>query len=142
MRWRLGHGPESPRGRAANGLISCPQLPVFIAIGDSDPMILPHYSYLAQLAQVKGDTPGQVRAGMAAGPVPMDRADPWHQTARPAGGERRRDTGGTVRRRGPDLDATAARLGVHGNRYNDLHMNLVGRWHDHVIPACALSLLP
>jgi aryl-alcohol dehydrogenase-like predicted oxidoreductase len=26
-----------------------------------------------------------------------------------------------------DLDATAARLGVHGNRYNDLHMNLVGR---------------
>jgi hypothetical protein len=57
----------------------------------------------------------------------MDRADPWHQTARPAGGERRRDTGGAVRRRGPDLDVTAARLGVHGNRYNDLHMNLVGR---------------
>jgi hypothetical protein len=57
----------------------------------------------------------------------MDRADPWHQTARPAGGERRRYTGGAVRRLGPDLDATAARLGVHGSRYNDLHMNLVGR---------------
>ncbi len=50
MRWRLGHGPESPRGRAANGLVSCLQLPVFIANGDSDPMILPHYSYLASWA--------------------------------------------------------------------------------------------
>jgi aryl-alcohol dehydrogenase-like predicted oxidoreductase len=60
MRWRLGHGPESPGGRAANGLVSCLQLPVFIANGDSDPMILPHYSHLAQLAQVKGATPGQV----------------------------------------------------------------------------------
>jgi pimeloyl-ACP methyl ester carboxylesterase len=46
MRWRLGHGPESPRGRAANGLVSCLQLPVFIANGDSDPMILPQYSHL------------------------------------------------------------------------------------------------
>lgn len=26
-----------------------------------------------------------------------------------------------------DLSAIAARLGVHGNRYNDLHMGLVGR---------------
>jgi aryl-alcohol dehydrogenase-like predicted oxidoreductase len=26
-----------------------------------------------------------------------------------------------------DLNSTAARLGVHGNRYNDLHMSLVGR---------------
>lgn len=26
-----------------------------------------------------------------------------------------------------DLDSVAARIGVHGNRYNDLHMNLVGR---------------
>jgi aryl-alcohol dehydrogenase-like predicted oxidoreductase len=25
-----------------------------------------------------------------------------------------------------DLDVTAARIGVHGNRYNDLHMGLVG----------------
>jgi|HubBroStandDraft_6_1064221.scaffolds.fasta_scaffold142013_1 hypothetical protein len=24
MRWRLGHGPESPHGRAVNGLVSCP----------------------------------------------------------------------------------------------------------------------
>ena len=26
-----------------------------------------------------------------------------------------------------DLNAAAARIGVHGNRYNDLHMGLVGR---------------
>jgi aryl-alcohol dehydrogenase-like predicted oxidoreductase len=26
-----------------------------------------------------------------------------------------------------DLDATAARIGVHGERYNDLHMGMVGR---------------
>ena len=26
--------------------LSCVQLPVFVANGDSDPMILPHYSYL------------------------------------------------------------------------------------------------
>jgi aryl-alcohol dehydrogenase-like predicted oxidoreductase len=26
-----------------------------------------------------------------------------------------------------DLDTTAARIGVHGNRYNDMHMSLVGR---------------
>jgi len=26
-----------------------------------------------------------------------------------------------------DLDATAAQIGVHGNRYNDPHMGLVGR---------------
>jgi aryl-alcohol dehydrogenase-like predicted oxidoreductase len=26
-----------------------------------------------------------------------------------------------------DLNTTAARIGVHGNRYNDLHMRLVGK---------------
>ena len=26
--------------------LSCLQMPVFVANGDSDPMILPHYSYL------------------------------------------------------------------------------------------------
>jgi hypothetical protein len=26
-----------------------------------------------------------------------------------------------------DLNAAAARMGVHGNRYNDRHMSLVGR---------------
>jgi len=26
-----------------------------------------------------------------------------------------------------DLNTTAARIGVHGNRYNDTHMSLVGR---------------
>jgi hypothetical protein len=26
-----------------------------------------------------------------------------------------------------DLDTMAARIGVHGERYNDLHMSLVGR---------------
>ncbi|MFE9399327.1 hypothetical protein [Streptomyces flavidovirens] len=26
-----------------------------------------------------------------------------------------------------DLDATAARIGVHGDRYNDVHMGLVGK---------------
>ena len=26
-----------------------------------------------------------------------------------------------------DLSTTAARLGVHGNRYNDMHLSLVGR---------------
>jgi hypothetical protein len=26
-----------------------------------------------------------------------------------------------------DLDTTTARIGVHGNRYNDMHMSLVGR---------------
>jgi len=26
-----------------------------------------------------------------------------------------------------DLNTTAARIGVHGNRYNDLHLGLIGR---------------
>ncbi|MFE2748547.1 hypothetical protein ACFXKX_30120 [Streptomyces scopuliridis] len=26
-----------------------------------------------------------------------------------------------------DLDATATRIGVHGDRYNEIHMDLVGR---------------
>lgn len=26
-----------------------------------------------------------------------------------------------------DLDATAARIGVHGDRYNEMHLGLVGK---------------
>jgi pimeloyl-ACP methyl ester carboxylesterase len=69
--WCRRPAPSSPAGRkgshmdsvysglpnkqvsAANGIdyallqrLSCLQMPVFVANGDSDPMILPHYSYL------------------------------------------------------------------------------------------------
>jgi hypothetical protein len=44
----------------------------------------------------------------------------------------RRHTGagraGLAARSAPaDLNGTAARIGVHGNRYNEQHMSLVGR---------------
>ena len=76
MRWRLGHGSESPRGRAANGLVSCLQLPVFIANGDSDPMILPHYSYLASWPATAGKAePPRADQGVADASLTRRRAE-------------------------------------------------------------------
>jgi pimeloyl-ACP methyl ester carboxylesterase len=50
----LGHPPSAVRRGLHLGIpdhallqrVSCLQMPVFVANGDSDPMILPHYSYL------------------------------------------------------------------------------------------------
>ena len=95
----------------------------------------------AQLAQVKGATPGQLA------PAWLLAQHPWIV---PIPGTRRHDrleenAAATQVALSADEVPISTRqrpLGVHGNRYNDLHMNLVGRRHDHVIPACALSLLP
>ncbi len=79
------------------------------------------------LAQAKGATPGQIALAWLLAQYPWIVAIP---------GTRRRDrlqenvaatqialSADEV----ADLNTTAARLGVHGSRYNDAHLNLVGR---------------
>ena len=83
--------------------------------------------HVTTLAHARGATPGQV-------------ALTWllarHRQIVPIPGTRRRErleenTAATQVALSADeiadLDAMAARIGVHGNRYNDLHMNLVDR---------------
>jgi aryl-alcohol dehydrogenase-like predicted oxidoreductase len=83
--------------------------------------------HVAQLAQAKGATPGQVALAWLLA---------QHRWIVPIPGTRRRErleenaaatqvalSADEV----ADLDTMAARIGVHGTRYNDLHMGLVGR---------------
>ncbi len=83
--------------------------------------------HVAQLAQAKGHTPGQVALAW------LLAQHPWIV---PIPGTRRRErleeNAGATRvalsaDELADLDAMAARIGVHGDRYNDLHMGLVGQ---------------
>jgi len=83
--------------------------------------------HVSELGQARGATPGQVALAwlLAQGqhivPIPGTRRR-----------ERLEENSGATRvalsaDEIADLNATAARLGVHGNRYNDHHMGLVGR---------------
>jgi aryl-alcohol dehydrogenase-like predicted oxidoreductase len=82
---------------------------------------------VAMLAQAKGARPGQVALAW------LLAQQPWIV---PIPGTRRRER---LKENAAatqvalsademaDLNTTAARLGVHGNRYNDMHLSLVGR---------------
>lgn len=82
--------------------------------------------HVTQLAHAKGATPGQiVLAWLLA----------QHRWIVPIPGTRRRERleenaaatqAALSADEVADLDTTAAQIGVHGNRYNDLHMGLVG----------------
>jgi aryl-alcohol dehydrogenase-like predicted oxidoreductase len=83
--------------------------------------------HVTHLAKAKGATPGQVVLAWLLA---------QHRWIVPIPGTRRRDrleeNAGATRvalsaDEVADLDAKAAQIGVHGNRYNDLHMRLVGR---------------
>ena len=83
--------------------------------------------HVAGLAAAKGATPGQIALAW------LLAQHPW---IAPIPGTRRRErlTENAGAAQVPlsadevaDLNATATRIGVHGNRYNDLHMSLVGR---------------
>ncbi len=83
--------------------------------------------HVTALAHARGATPGQVALAWLLA---------QHRQIVPIPGTRRRErlaenTAATQVALSADeiadLDALAARLGVHGNRYNDLHMGLVGR---------------
>ena len=83
--------------------------------------------HVAGLAATKGATPGQIALAW------LLAQHPW---IAPIPGTRRRErlTENAGATQVPlsadevaDLNATATRIGVHGNRYNDLHMSLVGR---------------
>ena len=83
--------------------------------------------HVARLAAAKGATPGQIALAW------LLTQHPWIV---PIPGTRRRER---LRENADatqvplsadevaDLNTTAARIGVHGNRYNDTHMSLVGR---------------
>jgi aryl-alcohol dehydrogenase-like predicted oxidoreductase len=84
-------------------------------------------AHVADLATAKGTTPGQVALAW------LLAQHPW---IAPIPGTRRRErlaenAAATHVALSADeianLNTTAARIGVHGNRYNDLHMSLVGR---------------
>jgi aryl-alcohol dehydrogenase-like predicted oxidoreductase len=83
--------------------------------------------HVTALARARGGTPGQVALAWLLA---------QHQWIVPIPGTRRRErlaenaaatqvalSADEI----ADLNTTAARIGVHGNRYNDLHMGLVGR---------------
>ena len=83
--------------------------------------------HVSALAQARGATPGQVALAWL-----LSR----YRQIVPIPGTRRRarleeNTAATQvplsADESADLDTLAARIGVHGNRYNDLHMGLVGR---------------
>ena len=83
--------------------------------------------HVAVLAAVKGATPGQIALAW------LLAQQPW---IAPIPGTRRHErlaenaAATSVALSADDvadLDAAAARLGVHGNRYNDSHLRLVGR---------------
>lgn len=75
---------------------------------------------------ISGECPA-APGGLAAGPASVDRADPRHQVARAAGGNAAATELALTADEVADLNTAAAQLGVHGNRYKDLHMGLVGR---------------
>jgi aryl-alcohol dehydrogenase-like predicted oxidoreductase len=83
--------------------------------------------HVAELAQAKGATPGQVALSW------LLAQQPW---IAPIPGTRRRErlaenAGATQVALSADeladLNTTAERFAIHGNRYNELHMSLVGR---------------
>lgn len=83
--------------------------------------------HLAVLAEAKGATPGQVALAWLLA---------QHRWIVPIPGTRRRarlEENAAATRVAlsadevADLSTAAAQLGVHGNRYNDLHISLVGR---------------
>jgi aryl-alcohol dehydrogenase-like predicted oxidoreductase len=83
--------------------------------------------YVTALARVRDATPGQVALAWLLA---------QHRQIVPIPGTRRRErlqeNAATTQvalsaDEIADLNTTAARIGVHGNRYNDLHMSLVGR---------------
>ena len=71
-------------------------------------------------------TPGQVALGLAARTAAVDRADPRHPPARARRRERRRHPAALSGRRRGRPRPLAARLGVHGDRYNPAGMAMVG----------------
>jgi aryl-alcohol dehydrogenase-like predicted oxidoreductase len=79
------------------------------------------------LAQAKGATPGQVALAwlLAQYPwiVPIPGTRRRERLAENAAATQLALSADEV----ADLNTTAARLGVHGNRYNDMHISLVGR---------------
>jgi aryl-alcohol dehydrogenase-like predicted oxidoreductase len=83
--------------------------------------------HVARLAAAKDATPGQIALAW------LLAQQPW---IAPIPGTRRRvrlqENAGATQvalsaAEVADLDTTATRIGVHGNRYNDIHMSLVGR---------------
>jgi aryl-alcohol dehydrogenase-like predicted oxidoreductase len=83
--------------------------------------------HVAGVARAKGASPGQVALAWLLAqhpwvvPIPgTRRVDRLTENAGATGVALSADEVA-------DLDAVAARIGVHGNRYNDLHMGLVGR---------------
>jgi aryl-alcohol dehydrogenase-like predicted oxidoreductase len=83
--------------------------------------------HVAQLAQAKGATPGQVALAWLLAqhrwivPIPGTRR-PERLMENAASTQAALSADEVA-----DLDATAAHIGVRGNRYNDLHMGLVGQ---------------
>jgi aryl-alcohol dehydrogenase-like predicted oxidoreductase len=80
---------------------------------------------VAALAAAKDATPGQIALALAAGPEPMDRAHPGTRRR-----ERLQENASATQvplsaDEVADLNTTAARIGVHGNRYNDMHMSFL-----------------
>ena len=83
-------------------------------------------SQVRSLAEAKDATPGSDRAGLAAGPAAVDRADPG---TRRLAASRRTPAATQVALSADevaDLDALAARVGVQGDRYNAAGMAMVG----------------
>ncbi|MGH3158540.1 MAG: aldo/keto reductase [Streptosporangiaceae bacterium] len=82
---------------------------------------------VARLAQVKGMTPGQVALAWLLAQqrwiVPIPGTRRCERLEENAAATQTALSADEV----ADLDAIAARIGVHGARYNDLHMSLVGR---------------
>ncbi|MER5435897.1 aldo/keto reductase [Streptomyces sp. NPDC002588] len=83
--------------------------------------------HVASLAKAKGASPGQVALAwlLAQQPwiVPIPGTRRVERLEENAGAAQVALSADEV----ADLDATAARLGVHGDRYNELHMGMVGR---------------
>ncbi|MER6077374.1 aldo/keto reductase [Streptomyces sp. NPDC001833] len=83
--------------------------------------------HVAALAKAKGASPGQVALAwlLAQQPwiVPIPGTRRVERIEENAGATQVALSADEV----ADLDAAAARLGVHGDRYNELHMGLVGR---------------
>jgi quercetin dioxygenase-like cupin family protein len=83
--------------------------------------------HVAGLAAAKSTTPGQIALAWLLAQHPWIAPIPGTRRR-----ERLRENAGAPQvplsaDEVADLNAAAARMGVHGNRYNDLHMSLVGR---------------